>query len=96
MTDAESAREYPDLKPLLLISDIAALLGLSNEGVRSLIRRGQLPAAKIGKRYVVRRPALLAHLKLEEERQRTQREAADHEARRILSGRPARYRGDRA
>jgi excisionase family DNA binding protein len=39
----------------LTIEEVAALLRMQPQGVRRLIRRGQLQAVKIGKRYLIQR-----------------------------------------
>ena len=47
---------------------LAPLLGLTEGGVRAMIRRGEIPASKLGRQYVIRRDALEARLKREERR----------------------------
>lgn len=53
---------YSRLPELLRVPDLMTALGLSAGGVRALITRGELPAAKIGRQWIVRRDALLARL----------------------------------
>ena len=65
------------LPELLRVPDLAAVLGLSENAVRDLLARGAIPACKVGRRWVVRRGALLASLR-----------AAEREHRRSLA-RPA-------
>lgn len=55
-----------DLPPLLRVPDLAAVLGMTSNGVRALIARGELPAAKLGRQWIVRRDALLGHLRAQE------------------------------
>ena len=57
------ADEFADLPAVLRVRDLARLLGLSHNGVRALIRRGELPAAKLGRQLIVRRAALLARIR---------------------------------
>jgi excisionase family DNA binding protein len=52
-----------DLPPLLRVPDLAAVLGMTANGVRALIARGELPAGKLGRQWIVRRDALLARLR---------------------------------
>ena len=42
--------------------DLAPFLGLSVTGLRAVFRRGDLPARKIGGRWIVSRRALLAEI----------------------------------
>ena len=60
-----------DLPPLLRVPDLAELLGITPNGVRALIARGEIPASKLGRQLIVRREALLAHLKAAERARRT-------------------------
>lgn len=48
-------------KNLFSVADAAAYLGLSEQRVRSLISARRLPASRIGSRYVIDRPDLLAY-----------------------------------
>lgn len=81
-----------DLPPLLHVPLLAEVLGLTEGGVRAMLRRRELPAARIGRRWVVRREALLRHIRQQEEASaalvRTQATAAD----RFIRGLP-RIRG---
>ncbi|MCB9508510.1 MAG: helix-turn-helix domain-containing protein [Myxococcales bacterium] len=51
---------------LLRVPHLAAALGLSENAIRDLLARGELPASKVGRRWVVRRDALLDHLAQQE------------------------------
>ena len=53
---------HSNLPELLRVPDLMSVLGLTAGGVRALITRGELPAAKIGRQWIVRRDALLARL----------------------------------
>ena len=55
------------LPDLVLVADLAKHLGLSRHVVRTLLKRGELPGRKIGGRWVVPRPALLAWLSMPEQ-----------------------------
>ena len=79
-----------DLPALLTVSLLAPLLGLSEHGTRALIRRGELPASRLGKRWVVRRDALEAHLKRQE--RRLVRRPREDAVGRLLRALPARRR----
>ena len=57
-----------DLPALLRVPDLARLLGMTANGVRALIARGELPAAKLGRQWIVRRDALLSRLRTLERR----------------------------
>lgn len=52
-----------DLPPLLRVPDLAAVLGMTANGVRALIARGELPAGKLGRQWIVRRDALMGRLR---------------------------------
>ena len=54
----------------MLVPDVAAVLRLSQNAVRDLMARGEIPAAKVGRQWVVRRAGLLAHLRVAERRRR--------------------------
>jgi excisionase family DNA binding protein len=43
---------------LISVSEAAALRGITPHGIRALIHRGNLPARKIGKQWVINRVAL--------------------------------------
>ena len=60
------------LPELLRVPHLAAALGLSENAIRDLLARGELPASKVGRQWVVRREALLDHL-AEQERLRQPR-----------------------
>lgn len=47
------------LPEICLVSDLAIALGRSEEAVRALIRRGRIPARKLGRTWVVPRAVLL-------------------------------------
>ena len=51
--------EYP---PILCVSDVAKILGVSPNTIRKLIRNKNLHAIKIGKRYKVTKNQLLNYL----------------------------------
>jgi len=56
--------EDPDLRrvvlgDLVVVEDLAHYLRMSRAGVRALLRRGAIPGAKLGRRWVVDRRALL-------------------------------------
>jgi len=58
-----------DVAPLpavLRVPDLARLLGLSESAVRDLLARGDIPASKVGRQWVVRGQALLEHLRANE------------------------------
>ncbi len=74
-----------DLPPLLTVRILAPVLDISEHGVRAMIRRGELPASRLGNKYIVRRDALERHLIKAE---RTRRPAEDR-ASRILRALPA-------
>lgn len=59
-----------DLPPLLDVAALAQILGLSEHGVRAMLRRGELPACRVGRKWIVRRDALEAHLRRSERRRR--------------------------
>jgi excisionase family DNA binding protein len=55
------------LPEIMLVSDLAAALGLSQAAVRRAIHRGELgPWCRIGRRIAVRREALLEALEARE------------------------------
>lgn len=58
------------LPEVLRVPHLVDLLGLSPSAVRELLARGDLPGSKVGKRWVVRREALLAHLEAQERARR--------------------------
>ncbi len=47
----------------LRIPDVAQLLGCSDEAARKLVQRGLLPSRRMGKRVIVLKDELEAHLK---------------------------------
>jgi len=55
-----------ELPPLLSASDLGPLLKMSAHGIRAMIRRGELPASRLGRRWFVRRDALESLLKRRE------------------------------
>lgn len=55
-----------ELPPLLSASDLGQLMKMSAHGIRAMIRRGELPASRLGRRWFVRRDALEALLKRRE------------------------------
>jgi excisionase family DNA binding protein len=73
--ESTSSSAPAELPPLLTTPLLAQLLGLSRHGVRAMLRRGELPARRLGKQWVVRREALEAHLKQQE---LARRRAAEH------------------
>ncbi|MHC4547170.1 MAG: helix-turn-helix domain-containing protein [Planctomycetota bacterium] len=59
-----SSLDLSQLPEILHVEDLAAVFRLTVDGARRAVERGQLgPACKIGRRWVVRREALRAHLK---------------------------------
>lgn len=57
---AEDARLRRVVLPdLMVVEDVAAFLWLSPASVRRLIREGRIPAAKLGRRWIVERRSLL-------------------------------------
>ena len=77
-----------DLPPILRVQDLAPLLGISPTGVRALIRRGRIPASRIGRSLLLRRDAFLAALE-RDERSRRPAPAPEEKAARLLRGLPA-------
>ena len=57
-----------ELPSLVLCDALARLLGLQAHAVAEWCRRGVLPASKLGRSWVIRREALLAHLSASESR----------------------------
>ena len=53
------------LPELLLAEDLAAWLRITTSGARRLCRTGRVPAAKLGRRWLIPRDALLRRLALE-------------------------------
>lgn len=51
-----------DLPPLIRVPALAELLSLTPHGVRAMIRRGELPAVRVGRQWIVRRESLERHL----------------------------------
>lgn len=47
------------LPEVCFVKDLAAAFHCSESGIRSLIRRGEIPARRLGRRWVVERRALL-------------------------------------
>jgi excisionase family DNA binding protein len=84
-----------EIPALLDVPTLASVLGMTEHGARALLRRGELPASRIGRKWIVRREALYAHLQ-REERLHARRHAAKDEANpiRALRGLPSR-RGPR-
>ena len=60
-----------DLPPILHVEDLARVLGTTTHGAAEACRRGRIPASKPGRRWIVRREALLAVLKREERAHRS-------------------------
>lgn len=59
------------LPEILLPRDVARVFGISVHGARERMRRGRLPAVRLGGRWVLRRAALLQAIeRLEHERSR--------------------------
>ena len=52
----------PDSKPVLAVTEVAELLGISRSLAYDLVARGQLPAIHLGRRIVIPRHALEALL----------------------------------
>jgi len=90
-SDACSGENFPnELKPILLVEDVARILQIGPEGVRQLIRRRLLPAARLGRRYVIRREKLYEHLGKLEDRRAKSHDDADDAAARAANGLPSR------
>lgn len=51
-----------DLPPLLRAGHLADLLGFTVHSVNEMLRRGTIPASKIGGRWIVRREKFVAFL----------------------------------
>ncbi len=51
--EADPGVGTPSRPPVLPVSTAAEWVGMSDRGFRKLIARGEVPAAKVGKRYVV-------------------------------------------
>ena len=79
-----------DLPAILRVPHLAELLGLTPNGVRALIARGELPATKLGKQWIVRREAFLSRLLAGEKRQRAATDPAT-----VLAALPPRRRRSR-
>ncbi len=48
------------MKEFCRVEDVAALLSVTPNAVRGMIRKGRIPALKLGRRYYIRREALVA------------------------------------
>ncbi len=59
-----------DLPAVLDTSVLAEVLGLTENGVRAMLRRGELPSFRLGRRVLVRREALLAVIYRQERERR--------------------------
>ena len=79
-----------ELPPILTVADLALLLHLSQHGVRAAIRRKELPASRIGRRWIVRRDALERQLMRGEQGRAAAMKATDDSVERAIRGLPAR------
>ncbi|MFT7464309.1 MAG: excisionase family DNA binding protein [Pseudohongiellaceae bacterium] len=79
-----------NLPPILRVTHLAELLDLTPNGVRALIARGELPATKLGKQWIVRREVLISRLMAGEKRQRAATDPAT-----VLAALPPRRRRSR-
>ena len=59
---ASAATRAVMLPDLILVEDLAQFLGVAPSSVTRLLRRGELPGRKVGKRWIVTRHALLRAL----------------------------------
>ena len=48
-----AASEASDRCPVLTVKKAAAMVGMTPRGFRKLIARGEVPAAKVGRKFVV-------------------------------------------
>jgi excisionase family DNA binding protein len=76
----------------MFAEDLASALGRKVHTVREWIRRGLIPASKLGRHYIVRREALLEHLE-KRERVRQQRRAHSRAVLGLVAALPRRRRG---
>ncbi len=65
-----------DLPPILRAPHLAEALGLTVHSVNEMLRRGEVPAAKVAGRWIVRRETFVAFL---ERRERANRPPAPEE-----------------
>lgn len=72
----------PGLPRVLHVAEVAAYLGVSEDTVRELIRRREIPGVKLGGRWMVRESSLAAVF---EQREEERRGVEDH-ATRVLRG----------
>jgi excisionase family DNA binding protein len=79
-----------DLPPILTVEELAPLLHLSQHGVRAALRRKELPASRIGRRWIVRRDALERHLVRAEQERAAAPNTTEDMVERAIRGLPAR------
>ncbi len=48
---------------MLRVPDVARLLGCTDEAARQMIKRGEIPSRRMGRRVIVLKSELEAHLK---------------------------------
>lgn len=84
-------RTVNDLPPLMRSKDLAAALGMKVHTVNEWIRRGLVPASKIGRYYIVRREALLEFLRQQEQARASHRRRS-HVVAGVLESIPRRRR----
>lgn len=89
---AVAVRELP---AILTPERLSALLAMTPHGVRGLIRRGELPAFRLGRRWFVRRDAFEAFIR-RGERERPTRLGTAEEVARILRHLPPPRRQSKA
>lgn len=93
-----SHRAAPDrsgLPPILHVEDLARVLGTSVHGAAEACRRGRVPASKLGRRWVIRRDALLRTLRDAEKGHRSPTKAECDTARLLRALPPPRRRRSR-
>ena len=81
-----------DLPAILRVPDLVELLGLTEGGVRAMLRRGELPASRVGRQWIVRRDVFERHL-LKGERARSSVREREERAVRLLRALPPPRRG---
>lgn len=80
-----------DLPPLLRARHLADLLGFTVHSVNEMLRRGTIPASKIGGRWIVRRERFVAFLERCERASRAP-SPAQRDPARLLRALPAPHR----
>jgi hypothetical protein len=87
--DHHQPESLEDLPLLLDVKTLAGILGMPASGVRALLRRGELPSFKVGRRLFVRREAFLSVIG---EQEAGRRPVGRNEVARMLRGLPTRRR----